>query len=148
MSEAKKADIYDTSPGEKPAKAVKAVPKWLADRKKILDDRRKKNMEEKGLAEFYTLEEGETRLKFLDHPPREDTTGEFGVRTIFRVKVLSDPDAKEPEYDLSASDALSRKILNALEVGINPLTIIRVGEEKNTRYSIKELKKKKNVKKS
>jgi hypothetical protein len=115
------------------------IPTWLEKNKVALEERRKKVMQEKGLEEFYTLEEGETLILFdLTKEPRLDETGDFGMKTIFRVKIGDKP------YDLSASDSLAKKIYNGLTLGYNPMTIIRVGEEKQTRYSVKELKKKKN----
>lgn len=112
------------------------LPSWLDGKQKILNERRAKVMKEKGMAEFYTLPEGESKI-FIDinKEPREQD-GDFGLRTIFRIN------AEGKEYDLSCSDALARRIYNALTAGVNPMTVIRIGDGKQTRFSIKELKKK------
>ena len=119
------------------SKTQRPIPSWLDKHQKTVEDRRQKVMKEKGMADFITLEEGETKLTFDTTKEPREQDGDFGLRTIFRVL----KDGKE--YDLSASDALARKILNAMAAGINPMTIIRVGEGKQTRFSIKELKKSK-----
>lgn len=95
----------------------------------------KEELIKEGKRPFYTLEEGETKI-FIDITvkPTEDI-GDFGKRLRWRIKV------EKEEYDLTASMSLSKKILFALKQNVNPMILIRTGEGKQTRYSVKGLKK-------
>ena len=95
--------------------------------------KRREALKEQGKAEFLTPEEGVTIMTVDTTVALREMDGDFGKRTIFRVKIGKD------EYDLPASYSLAAKILKVMtEDKTNKLQIIRVGEGKQTRYSAKK----------
>jgi hypothetical protein len=103
------------------------VPSWVKDRKQwhIAHSN----------PEYLTVPEGETAIEVDLNHPAEEKEGDYGKQFMYRIKV----DGKQ--YLLSASITLDRLIISALSEGINPMTLIRTGTKKQTRYSIKELAK-------
>jgi len=109
---------------------VKAnVPSWVIERKNWHDENAK--------PDYFNVPEGETIIEIdLNHAP-EEREGDFGTQYIYHIK------ANGERYLLSASVRLDRLIISALSEGVNPMTLIRTGTRKQTRYSIKELARKK-----
>ena len=88
-----------------------------------------------GKRPYLILSEGETTVTVdMQTPPREET-GDFGKKLIFRVE------NNGKEHDLPCSMSLAKKILYQLKDKNNPMTLIRAGEGKQTRYSVKKPKK-------
>lgn len=105
------------------------LPSWVKERKQWHD--------ENAQPEYFSVPEGETLLEIdLSHAP-EEREGDFGRQFVYHIK------ANDTHFLLSASSMLDRLIISALSEGINPMTLIRTGTKKQTRYSIKELSKKK-----
>lgn len=104
-------------------------PSWITERKKWHD--------ENAQPDYFSIPEGETKIEIdLSHAPQEKE-GDFGKQFVYHIK------ANNADYLLSASVMLDRLIISALSEGINPMTLIRTGTKKQTRYSIKELARKK-----
>lgn len=99
-----------------------------------LHEKQISKLREEGKEEYFKLQEGLTVVKFdLSKYPREETDAQYGDKTVFRVEIKGKP------YDLPASNALARKILSCLLKDQNPLQIIRIGKDQNTRYSVRAL---------
>lgn len=104
-------------------------PSWVKERKKWHD--------EHAQPDYFKVPEGETLIEIdLNHAP-EEKEGNFGTQYIYHIK------ANGERYLLSASMRLDRLIISALSEGVNPMTLVRIGTRRQTRYSIKELAKKK-----
>lgn len=92
-----------------------------------------KNKEEN--SRYISLKNGENILKIdLNFLPVEEK-GKYGTRIVYTTANMKGDKA----LLLSASIVLDSLIIKALSNGINPFTLIKVGEGKNTRYAIKEL---------
>jgi hypothetical protein len=104
------------------------VPTWVKDRKQWHNENTR--------PQYFSVPEGETVIELDVNEPPEERQGEFGPQYVYHVKVNNE------HYLLSASMRLDRLIVLALSEAINPMTIIRTGMKKQTRYSIKELAKK------
>jgi len=101
-----------------------------------INEDQKEALRKEGKEPYLTLEEGETVILIDGTVKPVESVGDFGKRLTWRVTKGGE------KYDLTASMSLSKKLLKALKANINPMTIIRVGEAKQTRYSIKGLNKK------
>ena len=108
---------------------------WIKERLDDANEARKKQLKEKGYAEFYKLPVGETTITLdLNTAPR-DKSGDFGEQCIFRISV-----GKETyDFSISVKSPLYRSILETAEQGKTHMTIVRTGEGKNTRYTIKKV---------
>jgi hypothetical protein len=94
---------------------------------------KKINLQKQGLAEFFTYPVGETKTFFMLEKGVETQEGQFGTKKVFRVVINNE------EFSVSFALSPALKVLDALDKGINPMTVIRAGTEKATRYDIKEL---------
>jgi hypothetical protein len=104
-------------------------PSWVIERKKWHEENVQPN--------YFSIPEGETTIEIdLSHAPQEKE-GDFGKQFVYHIK------ANNKDYMLSASIVLDGLLISALSQGINPMTLIRTGTRKQTRYSIKELSNKK-----
>jgi hypothetical protein len=101
------------------------VPSWVKDRKQWHTAHSN--------PKYFTIPEGETAIEIDLNHPAEEREGDYGKQFVYRIK------ANGEKYLLSASITLDRLIISALGEGINPMTLVRVGTKKQTRYSIKEL---------
>jgi mannose-6-phosphate isomerase-like protein (cupin superfamily) len=104
------------------------VPSWVKDRKQWHSAH--------SSPKYFAVPEGETTIEIDLNNPAEEREGDFGKQFVYHIKV------NEEHYLLSASVTLDRLVISALSEGINPMTLIRTGTKKQTRYSIKELAKK------
>jgi len=95
----------------------------------------KKQKEEN--SKFVSLKNGENLLEVdlsvlpTEQPPKNG----YGARMIWTTTTIKNKVA----LLLSASITLDSLIVKALSEGVNPFTLIKVGEGLNTRYAIKEL---------
>lgn len=107
---------------------------WLQQRQQNLKKEREKN------SKYLALKNGENTVKLdVSVMPVEDPNGKFGKRMIYTTEIVRNIDGKDVKLLLSTSPALETLILKALATGINPFTLIKIGEGRNTRYAIKEL---------
>ena len=91
-------------------------------------------------SKYLSLKNGENIVKIdLGFLP-EKVNGKFGTRYVYTTCIKKG----ERQLFLSASPMLDGLIIKALSEGINPFTLIKVGEGKNTRYAIKEIEEIKN----
>jgi hypothetical protein len=104
------------------------VPSWVKDRKQWHTAH--------SHPEYFSVPEGETAIEVDLSRPAEEREGDYGKQFVYHIK------ANGKQYLLSASVTLDGLIILALSEGINPMTLIRTGTKKQTRYSIKELAKK------
>lgn len=100
---------------------------WIAQREKEIENDKNNN------SNFIRLAIGENKIKLLAIPAQKIVGGKFGDRWHYKV------DAEGKEKILSASVVLDRMLVEAMKEGIFEITLIKVGEGKSTRYSIKEL---------
>lgn len=102
---------------------------WLKKRQEQIQKTREEN------SKYLALKNGENIVKIdLSILPVEQK-GKFGVRQIYTTMTMKG----DKQLLLSASVVLDALIIKALSAGINPFTLIKVGEGKDTRYAIKEL---------
>lgn len=91
--------------------------------------------EKEKFGKYLSLKNGENIVKInLEHLPVSTDT-KFGTRYVYTTCIKRN----DKELLLSASPILDGLIIKALSNNINPFTLIKVGEGKNTRYAIKEL---------
>lgn len=102
---------------------------WLKQRQIAIQKEREEN------SKYLSLKNGENIIKIdLNVLPLEQK-GRFGARQIYTTCTVKG----DKQLLLSASMMLDSLIIKALSNGINPFTLIKVGEGKDTRYAIKEL---------
>lgn len=108
------------------------IPEWVKNRQTEIDKQQKKWQEQNAM--FFKFPQGETQI-FVDmQVPPVSKISKFGnIQWIYQVKVNGEI------KKISVNVILDRAIIQALSEEINPMTIIRTGKEKDTRYSIKEL---------
>ena len=107
---------------------------WVDDEAKRLDTERKKRRDELGMKAFYKFEQGENPLEFnASVPPKPLEGGKYGDQVALEVKVNG------VEYIVATkpTGVLYELIINQLKKGKTKMTIIRMGESKNTRWSVK-----------
>ncbi len=98
-----------------------------------VNQERKAALKAEGKAEFLTIPEGVTIVNIDTTVAVREIDGDFGKRKIFRAKVKGD------DYDLPVSFSLAKKILKTMtEDKTTKIQIIRAGEGKQTRYSVKK----------
>lgn len=82
---------------------------------------------------FFKIPAGETEIEVdLDVVP-ERREGLYGIQYVYTVTI------DKKRWLLGASERLDKLITAALMQGLNPFTLERDGEGKNTRYAIKGL---------
>lgn len=102
---------------------------WLKQRTEQIAQQKEQN------SKFVSLKNGENKIGIdLNNLPEPQNT-KFGVRMVYTTTTKKG----EKSLLLSASIVLDSLIVKALSAGINPFTLIKVGEGKETRYAIKEL---------
>lgn len=103
---------------------------WLAGEKERIDKENAENLKKQGFKPVFELKQGENVVDLsLVNPPKKVTT-KWGDRYVY--------DLKEPaDLSLMASEYLHSEIVSfLLDNNTTKLKIVRVGEEKNTRYTI------------
>ena len=101
----------------------KDVPQWIKDRA----ERQKTEPD----SEFFKIPEGESIVLIDENQAPEELDGKFGKRYLYAVIVEGN------KLKLSVNKRLDKMIIKALMNGINPLTLIRVGQGTDTRIKIK-----------
>lgn len=87
-------------------------------------------------SKFFKLKNGENIIKIdLSQLPIEET-GKYGKRFIYQTVTVKNG----TPLLLSASKTLDSMVIKCLSEGLNPFTLIKLGEGKDTRYDIKEWK--------
>jgi hypothetical protein len=86
-------------------------------------------------SKYYQLKNGENIIKINLSQLPIDVKGKYGMKHVYETMT----EKNGVKLLLSASDALDALIIKALSHGLNPFTLIKVGEGKETRYAIKEL---------
>lgn len=103
---------------------------WLNKRNEQIQ----KNKEEN--SKYLQLKTGENIIKIdLSQLPIEDKTGQYGTKMVYQT--LTEKNGRK--LLLSASPTLDALIIKCLCKGLNPFTLVKTGEGKNTRYAVKEL---------
>lgn len=114
----------------------KKQPTWIERERKRVEQERQAKLQEMGFEHTpLTLEQGETMI-LIKNPEKEprEITGKWGQQRVFTVQIKGEIF----DWAVSLNSPLYRELLDVLAKGINPITIIRAGREKQTRYSIKE----------
>lgn len=106
-------------------------PKWIQERQQQIKAEREEYIKTK--SEYFTFPVGETKIKILDNLP-ERKISKYGTNQWLYIIEVNGKTKK-----LTVNVILDRAIIHALSEDINPMTIIRTGKAKDTRYSIKEL---------
>lgn len=106
-------------------------PKWIQQRQQEIKKEQEEYNKQKG--EYYTFPVGESKIKILDNPPEKRTSKWGTEQWLYMIEVNNEI------KKLTVNVILDRAVIQALSEGINPMTIIRTGKGKATRYSIKEL---------
>lgn len=103
----------------------KKIPEWIQKR----SERHASEPE----SEYFKIPEGETVILVNEQQAPEEIKGKFGDQAIYEIFIEGE------KQKLSASRRLDRLIIKALMNGMNPMTLVRVGKEIDTRYAIKGL---------
>jgi hypothetical protein len=102
----------------------KKIPDWVIEHNRKIQDFE---------ARFFKIPQGETEVEVdMDFPP-ERREGTYGIQYVYTVTI------DEERFLLGASGRLDKLITAALMQGLNPFTVERDGEGKDTRYAIKGL---------
>jgi hypothetical protein len=103
---------------------------WLKQRQEYIQKQRELN------SKYISLKNGENVIKIdMNILPIEDKNGKYGAKQVYTTCSMKG----DKPLLLSASIILDALIIKALSKGINPFTLIKLGEGKETRYAIKEL---------
>jgi hypothetical protein len=103
--------------------------KWLKQRNEQIQKEKEEN------SKYYQLKNGENIIKIdLTQLPIE-ANGKYGKKYVYQT--MTEKNGRK--LLLSASTTLDSLIIKCLTNGINPFTLIKVGEGKDTRYAVKEL---------
>ena len=104
---------------------------WLQERQIQIKKEKDEN------SKYVKLRNGENIIKIdLSQRPIEQT-GKFGKRYVWQTMI----EKNGQKLLLSASATLDSLIIQCLSEAINPFTLIKVGEGKDTRYDVKEFQK-------
>lgn len=110
----------------------------FADRLKRVKEAQKTQMKEGGFNELVYFPVGETTLEVLSKPLREAET-KYGNREIFSVVTTDENnEAIFKDWMINPASPLFREVLEALNQDKFHFIIVRSGEGKQTRYSIKK----------
>jgi hypothetical protein len=142
----KKRPANEAKLGPKPeggvpeAEAPPATEMQATDILAQMDAERKRKMEEKGLAPFLPVEEGETPFRVLPKMLPRLTTNQFGHEQLL-LRVVSGKDQQEYDLAVSTNSPVARKLLTQIAAkNYGPFTLCRSGSgQKDTRYSLKGL---------
>jgi hypothetical protein len=107
---------------------------WVQKRVNQLKEARKQALKAKGYEELFVFPQGETTIQVCtDNAPREQKTVN-GMRDILRIMV------GEKLYDWMVNPAskIYLQVLEEINAGKSCFIIVRTGEKKETRYSIKK----------
>lgn len=102
---------------------------WLKNRSEQIQKEKEEN------SKYVQLKNGENIIKIDMSMLPIEQKGKYGVKMVYQT--LNEKNGKK--LLLSASATLDALIIKALCAGINPMTLYKLGEGKDTRYSIKEL---------
>jgi hypothetical protein len=108
---------------------------WINKRLDEANMRRKEALDKKGFKEFFTCPVGETTLEIKAEVEPREKDGDYGTQAIFRIVV----DKTEKDFSVGLKSPLYRVILEALSKGKSKFTIVRTGEKKETRYTVKKV---------
>jgi len=111
----------------------KEFQKWIETENQKLAEQRKQHMQDLGFTDLLRLPIGESTLIFQPEQPRTANT-KYGERKIFKVEY----DGKTYDFMINEKSPLYRAIIEQLADDNNTITIVRSGEGKSTRYSIKK----------
>jgi hypothetical protein len=98
-----------------------------------LETEAKEVLKELGFAEFFKMPEGQTLMEFADQAPR--VNDKFANRVIFRVSV----NGEEKDWSVNTRSPLYRDLVALISKGTRKVSITRVGQGIDTRYSVKAL---------
>ena len=105
----------------------KEIPEWIKQHQA-------KN-EEEDESEFFKFPEGETEIEVdISKPPKQ--VEKFEGKTRYQYQIRVDDEQKT----LEVGKQLDRHIIMALMRGLNPMVVIRIGDDIHTKYSVKGLK--------
>jgi hypothetical protein len=117
----------------------KEFQKWIETENQKLAEERQQRMKEMGFVELLRLPIGESILTFQPEEPRTVNT-KYGERKVFKVMIWKNGQVEDKTYDfmINEKSPLYRSIISQLANGNNTITIVRSGEGKATRYSVKK----------
>ena len=113
----------------------KVIPSWV---KRASEAIKTQQAEE---SVFYKLPEGETEILVDDAVAFVEITKAFNKKDDARIRYQYAITVEEQQKTLEVGKQLHRLIIKALMQGLNPMTIVRVGIDINTKYGIKGLMK-------
>jgi hypothetical protein len=106
---------------------------WIEQRLNVANEERKRQLKEKGFAEFWKAQVGESQIEVVMDSPARERDGNFGRQAIFRIKI----EDKEYDFSVNMKSPLYRSILEMLVLDKPHFTLVRSGQGKDTRYDIK-----------
>lgn len=120
------------------------VEKWVKEAKEKADKEREIFMkEQEGYEELWTAPQGESNITIdTTKEPRIAET-QYGDRQVLRIQILEDKTLVEKDWMINPKSPLWAEVLDRLAEDKPCMTLIRVGERKQTRYTLKPLPKEK-----
>lgn len=110
----------------------KTLNDYLDEELNRIETERREAMSDKGYAPFAKLGVGETKLTLQPIIPRM-IKGGFGDRKAFKITISG----IEYDWAINPRSPMYRQLLVLLRTAPIEITVIKVGEGKNTRYDIK-----------
>jgi hypothetical protein len=98
-----------------------------------LDKAREEALKQKGFQPFFKFPQGETVVEFKKQTPRPNPR--FPQNKVFRIVV----DGEEYDLSVNSRSPLYRDILNVLSQGVTKVKVIRVGQGRDTRYTVMKI---------
>jgi len=111
----------------------KELDRFLNEEMIRLDQEKKQLYETKGMREFAQFEQGETKIALIPMTPKLNEKGQYGVRRVFRIAM----GGKEYDWGINPRSPMYRELLKRLQDNMLEFTVIKIGEGKATRWSVK-----------
>ena len=108
---------------------------WSKEENAKLNEQRREAIEKSGKFQFLTIPEGTLELELLPEKPTKRTSNYGKEVADFNVSV----DGIKYTWSVSTASPTYRKLVNLIANGKTKIQVIRTGQSKDTRYSLKAL---------
>lgn len=112
----------------------KVLSKWIDNENNRITKERIDYMEKNDMANFWKPEKGSNKIVLLPKVPRA-TKSEFGNKMAFRIEAEG---GHQYDWNINPRSPMYRAFVKLLSKAPVAVTVVRVGEGKQTRYDLKE----------
>jgi hypothetical protein len=107
------------------------INQWIESEIKRVDALKMKQLQDRGYTPFYQFPEGETRITLVKKLPEPHER--YEGRMNFHITV----NKESYLWSVTKIGPIYRQLLDAMRRGQTAITVIRVGQGRNTRWSLK-----------